>query len=1336
MSKVGLKILDGQLTKERAYWAGKLSGELPVTGLPLDFSRPAGAATWRETIALGVEEEIGKKVLAVCGNKDSLAFTVFVATLNVILYKYTGVEDIIIGTAIHEQHGQVASFNKVLALRNQLESEMTVKQLLEQVRKTIAEAYANQKYPFDRILDALNAPSPPNRAPLFNVVVALDSINNRENVRRLKNDVSLILHRSPEAIDGEVDFNPGLFKRDTIEVFREHYNRVLRDILERPDATLSQLELLSAGGKRRFLCEFNQTERDYPSHKTIHQLFEEQAAATPERDAIVFESQRLNYREFNSKANQLAHHLQALGAVPGRRVGIYLDHSVEMLIGALGALKAGAAYVPLDTTHPKARLAFALEDAELTVVLTHSRLSNRLPACEAEVVCLDTDWDTVARASVKNPSGGAGAGDVAYVIYTSGSTGQPKGVKIPHRALVNYIWWAKEVYLQGFQGEILAFPLYSSLAFDLTVTSIFTPLITGNRIVIYRRGEGESPIFEVLRDNRVGILKLTPSHLSLIKDGDHRQSNIKRLIVGGEAFDAKLAAMVHESFGGNVEIFNEYGPTETTVGCMLHRYDAEKDDRAYVPIGRPASNVQLYVLDKGLNPVAENAAGELYISGDGLAQGYLNREELTAHSFVDNPFLPGRKMYRSGDLVRRLPEGALEYLGRADEQVKFHGHRVELNEVRLALNQHPQISDSAVVLRKKDGRDLLAAYYVSGQEPRGEELRDFLKDRLIAETIPNVFMRLERLPLTVNGKLDHRELPEPKEERKQSKRDFVAARTPAETILASIWAETLKVEPIGVHDNFFRLGGDSILSILVIAKAKKAGLHLEPQQIFQHQTIAELAAHAAHARSSAAELQTEQGPITGPALLTPAQQWFFKQNLSEAHHYNHALVVEARQPLEPSLMREAVRRLLSHHDALRMRFFRTESGWRQHNGGPGEAVPFTHVDLSRLTEAEQAATFARKSAELQAGFNLAEGLLMRVALFHLGPSKPHRVLVVIHHLVVDGVSWRILLGDLEAVYRQLSRDETVELPSKTTSLMQWAQRLSEYAQSKQLREEFDYWRNAHPEGLGYRVPLGVNAGVNDVASASTVSASLGVEETGALLQEVPKAYHTEINDALLTALAQAFEEWGGVRPLLVDLDGHGREAIFEDVDLSRTVGWLTSIFPVVVDLEGAGEPGGALKLVKERLRRIPNRGLGYGLLRYLSGDAKIVKTLNELPRAEVSFNYLGQFDQSFSGASLFSLGDQSAGASRSPRGIRPYLLEISASVIEGRLRVVFTYSENLHLRSTIESLANSLMRSLRSLIAHCASSGTKGYTPSDFPEAELSQEELNELLAQYGGAHE
>jgi non-ribosomal peptide synthase protein (TIGR01720 family) len=739
----------------------------------------------------------------------------------------------------------------------------------------------------------------------------------------------------------------------------------------------------------------------------------------------------------------------------------------------------------------------------------------------------------------------------------------------------------------------------------------------------------------------------------------------------------------------------------------------------------------VYLVDANRQPVPIGLPGELLIGGVGLSRGYLNRPELTAETFIPHPFSEksGARLYKTGDLARYLSDGNLEFLGRLDQQVKIHGHRIELEEIEVALRQHPAVREAVVVTQEDahDGNKRLVAYWVADQEspPSPQDVRRFLQQKLPGYMIPSAFVVLDLLPLNLHGKVDRKALPAPDMRRLPFATAYVAPRTPAESKLASIWTDVLGVEQVGIHDNFFALGGDSILSIHIVARANQIGLRLTPKQLFQHQTIGELATVAGRIPN----IQAEQGSVTGPVPLTPIQNWFFEQDFPEPHHWNQARLLQAQQALNISVLENVMQHLLAHHDMLRVRFTKGTSGWQQYIADAEQAPLCKRVDVSALSETQQDRSIEVASVELQTGLKLAAGPLVRVALFDYGSDQPARLLIVIHHLVVDSVSWHILLEDLQLAYQQLSSGRAIQLPPKTTAFKKWAEELTVCASSVALQQELSYWRAALHNPVS-RLPVDNPKGANSMASTQRVSGLIGHEETQALLKDIPSAYQTQITDILLTALVRAFARWTGTPSLLIDLESHGREEdIVEGIDLSRTVGWFAARFPVLLQLKPGAPLIDTLKMVKEQLRGIPHRGIGYGLLRYLSQNSDTTELLKGLPQAEVCFNYIGHLDQVLPDSALFSLALESSGPSRSRRGNRHYLLEINSYIAAGQLHVDWRYSELMHRRTTIEELARGFLEDLRTLRTHCQTPGLSGYTPSDFPSMRLSQQELDELLS-------
>ncbi|HKG80721.1 MAG TPA: amino acid adenylation domain-containing protein, partial [Pyrinomonadaceae bacterium] len=914
-------------------------------------------------------------------------------------------------------------------------------------------------------------------------------------------------------------------------------------------------------------------------------------------------------------------------------------------------------------------------------------------------------------------------------MYTSGSTGQPKGVMISHRAVCNHMqWMAREFPLDQSDRMLLKY----SISFDAAIEEIFHPLITGAALVIVAPGYQYDVgyLVELMCEQQVTAIDVVPTMLkALIEDERIKKCrSLLRVTSGGEVLPAELKDRVYRLLP-EVELVNMYGPTEAAITATSYRCALGQDERT-VPIGRPVANTRVYVLDHKLEPVPAGVTGEIYIGGRGLAWGYLNQPWLTAERFIPDPLSGevGARLYKSGDWGRYSANGNLEYVGRLDGQVKVRGFRIELREIEACLRNHEAVKDAVVVVREEAKRDKrLVAYVVCDREEAvtPEELRAYLEDQLPQYMLPAALVLLDALPVKGSGKVDVRALPPANEI--ETKEGLTAPRTFAEKELARIWQEVLGLERVGITENFFELGGDSIVSIQIVARARDAGLSITPKQVLKHESILELAAVAKEIHPQITQKYETQGEIhvIGGWTLTPIQHWFFEQQLPNPHHYNQAVMLELKSPAHADVLAKSLERLIEHHEALRLRFEREPGGWKQTIAARETHQILEHVDLSVLTPEAQTAAIERAANEAQSRLHLSEGPIIRGVYFDLGIGRS-RLLIVIHHLAVDGVSWRILLDDVQRTYEQLQRGEEVKLPSKTRSFKRWSELLNAHAQSATVLQELQYWTTERRRNVA-KLPVD-HEGDNRAASVRSLSVALTAEETRLLLQEVPRAYRTQINDVLLTALAQTLSEWTRDKRVLVDVEGHGREEIIEDCDVSRTVGWFTTIFPVLLEVSNSSGLGETLKSVKEQLRHVPNRGIGYGLLRYLRGDKTVSSELEKLPQAEVSFNYLGQLDQIFrDDTSSFALTNDAVGKSRSELGKRKYLIDIDGGVRDGRLQLEWVYSQELHARQTIEIVAENFNRKLRRLIEHCVLREVREYTPSDFPLVNLNEQQLAQL---------
>jgi non-ribosomal peptide synthase protein (TIGR01720 family) len=879
--------------------------------------------------------------------------------------------------------------------------------------------------------------------------------------------------------------------------------------------------------------------------------------------------------------------------------------------------------------------------------------------------------------------------------------------------------------------------LFHSYAFDFSVWEMWGALLHGGCLVVVPYWISRSPeaFYKLLCDEGVTVLNQTPSAFRQLIHAEQSARpelvsalRLRYVIFGGEALDLGDLRPFWDRHGDERPLLvNMYGITETTVH-VTYRALRQAD------LARPWSSVigQPHPRSRGARarqaPLAapDGVPGEMYVGGAGVARGYLERPELTAERFLADPFSsdPAARLYKTGDLGRYLPSGDLEYLGRIDQQVKIRGFRIELGEIESVLGQHPHVRESLVLLREDTtGEKRLVAYLVAveGPPPTVAELRAFLKEKLPEYMVPAAFVLLEAFPLTENGKVARNLLPTPEEAaRPDLGGSYAAPRNHAEEELCRIWAAVLRMPKVGIHDNFFEIGGDSILSIQIATRAQQAGLRLTPRQLFQHQTVAELA----EVIGSTDAVVAEQGPVVGPVPFSPIQHWWLSQKLAEPHHWNQSLLFELRQRLDPACLEAAVAALLAHHDALRLRVEHDEKGAHQSFSPPGGPSVFEQVDLSKVPVGEQSAAIERSTLALQSSLDLARGPVTRVVLFELGEDRPGRLFFLVHHLAVDGVSWRILLDDLWTAYQQRAKGEPISLPKKTSSFRRWTEKLVAHARSDALAREEAHWIS---DDFEESAPLPMD-GQGDATeqSAHTVVVSFSEEETEQLLRKVNDAYRTQINDVLLTAFAQTITAWTGGESVVLDLEGHGREELFEDVDHTRTVGWFTALFPVALR-PGAGGPGERLMAVKEQLRAVPNRGIGYGMLRYLRDD-DIAQKLASRPPPALSFNYFGQFDQAVNEASPFRAARESTGVNKSPKATRAHLLEVNAGVAAGKLIVRWSHSRGRHHDQTIEALAARYQEALRALIAHCLSAEAKGNTPSDFKKVDLSQKELADML--------
>ncbi len=1327
-----------------AYWETALAGMPERLELPTDRPYPMVADHRGASVPVEWPATLQQRVASVVREHNSTTFMVVQAALAVLLSRLSGSADVAVGFPIAGRADPaldhlVGFFVNTLVLRVDLAGDPTLTELLAQVRLRSLAAYDHQDVPFEVLVDRLQPPRSLTHHPLIQVLLAwqnnapgalvlgdlqVTSMPIDTHTARMDLVFSLTEHFTdtgePAGIDGTVEFRTDVFDAATIATLVERLQRVLVAMTADPTLRLSTVDLLDESERARLDGWGNRAvlTQPEPPALSIPAALAAQVARTPEAVALTCGDLSMTYREFDEASNRLAQLLAAHGAGPGAFVALLFSRSAQAIVAMAAALKTGAAYLPIDPLLPAARIGFMLTDADPVAVITTDGLADRLAGWDVPVINAD-DRAVNGYASTALPA--PAAADVAYIIYTSGTTGVPKGVAVTHRN-VTQLFGIANFFDTGAPAGASPVPFtvgqWHSYAFDVSAWEIWGALLGGGRLVVVPEEVAASPddFHALLAAEQVSILSQTPSAVGVLAPQGLESA---ALVVAGEACPAEA---VDRWAPGRVMI-NAYGPTETTIYASMS--GPLTAGSGVPPIGSPVAGAALFVLDAWLRPAPPGVVGELYVSGRGVGCGYWRRSGLTASRFVACPFgkpgAPGARMYRTGDLVRWRADGQLDYLGRADEQVKIRGYRIECGEVAAALAGLDGVEQAVVVARADRPAAARLVGYVTGMvDPGG--LRAALTERLPSYMVPAVVVKLDALPLTVNGKLDKRALPAPEYG------DLGVYRAPStrvEEILAVIYAEVLGIEPpqvIGVEESFFDLGGDSILAMQVAARAREAGVLCRPRDIFVEQTVSGVARVAGVVGATAV---IDEG--TGQVVATPIMRWLHSVD-GPVGQFNQTMVLQAPVGVAEADVTAVLQAMLDRHPILRLRVGDDgDGGWSLWVPEPGS------MDAGKCLQpvgalSDEALSGARSRLNPAAG----------VMLSALWVADTGQLVLVIHHLAVDGVSWRILLGDLATAWAQHSHGQPVVLPAVGTSFQRWASLLDEYAQTPAVLDQAGAWRQvlAAPAAL----PVAPSA-ADTFGTAEHLSVSLEPETTRSLLGAVPSAFHAGVQDILLIAFALAWSEFLDARgaPVGIDVEGHGRdEDLASDIDLSRTVGWFTAKYPVALAVgglswaevvAGAAELGAVVKHAKEQLRALPD-GLTYGLLRYLSTDV-------DLPAAEptIGFNYLGRLGaQPGGGAGWRICPRDSASSSAGLAMPLMHTVEVNAVTVDTdagpRLQADWMWAPSAVDRAAITRLSELWFEALDGICAHVRHGGG-GLTPSDVAPARLSQQQLDELAWQY-----
>ncbi|HEY2491660.1 MAG TPA: amino acid adenylation domain-containing protein [Paenibacillus sp.] len=1341
------RFVQGVYEKQKQYWMGEFAGELPVLNMPTDFQRPQRHSFDGGKVEYIISSGLSSKLKKLAGETETTLYMILLAGYSILLSKYSGQEDVIVGSAVagrdHTDLQQMMGiFVNTLAMRSKPEGGKSFRSYLEEVKETCMNAYEHQQYPFENLVEALAIPRDLSRSPLFDVMLTMQNTSveafNMEGLnvkpypleqQSTKFDISLLAEVIDDEIRLEFVYCSNLFTSETMQRFAQHFANVLHVVAEQTELTLADISLLSNEEKVQYLAFNDSTDdRRQPKFSTVIEWFEDQVKRSPDRIALVYGEERWTFSELNSKANQLARMMIENGFMEGCSIaGIIMENRPETIAALLATLKTGGAYLPIDPEFPIERVEYMLNNSGSQYLLTYEQHLDQLGST-IQVYLLDRlkayeGHEHNLNIQVKE-------NDLAYVIYTSGTTGTPKGVMLEHQNVVNYIHWFTSTYEINSSDKTI---LLSSASFDLCYTALYPALVSGCELHMLDRHDYVDPecVLNYISSCEITFLKATPSLFHIMVNHERFKTrdlldSLKLIVLGGEKIKVQDIEQYYEQYPHTMFV-NHYGPTEATIGCIAHSIDLVgfKAFHQQPVIGKPIFNTRAYIVDAYGNPLPDGVSGELVIAGNGLARGYINQSELTKQKFVQFPFKSGERVYKTGDRVKKLPNGDIEFIGRIDQQVKIRGYRVEPAEIEAHVKTYSNVQEAVLMVKESDGTKYLCAYIVTQHALSAAEVRNYLATRLPHYMLPAAFVFLGQMPLNENGKVDYKALPEPLTNIEFSE-SYSAPVNDIEEALVQVWEDTLGVKGIGTDHHFFEYGGDSIKALQISSRLMAYGLKMEMRDLFKYPRIRELSRYV---QPSTSEISQEL--VTGKVELTPIQYRLFEQKWEHVGHYNHSLMLYKPQGFEAELLTQSFAHMVEHHDALRMSFSKGDNSVVQFNQGL-EGHTFFKLDVIDFTgKDDYRADIEQQSARLQAGLNIEQGPLIQLVLYRTDIGD--YLLIIIHHLVIDGVSWRFILEDFTMIYKQLLEQKTIKLPAKTNSFSDWSKRLAKYSVSKALLNETKYWSQVEQTNT-VELPVDHIIEWNKACDHAIVKMTLDTDITQKLLTDVHHAYSTEINDILLAALSRTLQEWVGSDPVLIQMEGHGREAVIKEIDVSRTVGWFTSVFPFVLGTEGVNEFSEIIKTTKDNLRRIPGKGLGYDILQYLTvNDSSVNLPLQFQLKPEIVFNYLGQFDKATVQSDLFELSDLSTGPEVGGQIEKVQKLELNGMVLGGKLTMDLVYNQYQYDADTIQRLANRYKDHLIEIIHHCCHKQAKEMTPTDYQYNKLSQKQLDTISKRLKG---
>ncbi|MEB9906106.1 amino acid adenylation domain-containing protein [Bacillus anthracis] len=1304
------------MSEHEAFWLEEFSKIPPAVDLKTDFVRPKWKSIKGQTIHKNPDYKLSELVKGFCHRNDTTEFMTLLSAFMAFLSKYNSQKDITVGIPVanrthQDAHNMVGMFVNTLAVHTEIDKTKSFTNLLSVMKDKVYSIFDHQEYPFEELIEKLNLERDVSRNPLFDIMfVFQNNENNRyvidqKELTEIKDigypvakfDLTLTINSSEAGYEISWEYCSELFKEETIKYIDKLFGEFLKNAIAAPTERLEALNMLNDYDYTSMFDRLIETPRKSIKSSVIDSFYTN-VKNWPNKKALIMGDKSMTFTELNELSNRLASKLISKGIKQNSVVALLFNRSFETVTTILGVLKAGGTFLPIEPNLPEDRINYILQDSNCSLLISNLE--------EFDFSSLYGDVLQYKDINLSEPMNEQlnverNENMLMYIIYTSGSTGKPKGVAIKESSLLNYLDWGQEKYITSRQD---CFGFYSPLSFDLTITSVFLPLVSGLTMKIYQSKDYASALIDLVNDNTVTILKLTPSHMKMISQLNLENSLIHTFIVGGEELTVQAAKEMTLKINHPISIINEYGPTEATIGCAFHKYNIQNDNMM-VPIGRPINNTQLYVLNSDLQYQPYGVVGELYISGECLAYGYYNNPKLTNEKFIDNPFISGEKMYATGDLVYKLPNDNLVYCGRIDDQIKLKGFRIDLGEVEKVLKTESKADEVSVHIRNLNDSEYLCAYLV-GSHYSENELKNILGKALPDYMIPTFMINVDNIPLTSNGKVDKKKLPDPI---LQSHESYIAPRNGFETAVTDIFSEILGTE-VGIEDNFFELGGDSIKGIRIIAKLREQGYILTLREIMERKVLLNIF-------DSINILENDsiyQNEIAGETVLSPIQKQFMGSELPEPEYFNQSVLLESKGSINTSIVRESLLKIVKHHDILRATF--NDGKQVIKSATDGKLYEYFEFDLSNVqTEEEFNSVLLNETLKLTNSMNLNDGPLVKAG--HFITNESDYLFITIHHLVIDSVSWQIIIEDLNKLYQSGLDKKEMKLPNKTASYKQWSEEQVNLAEHSIVKKELPYWKKIEKD---LRESALNPSRTKRESVLDQVEVNFSEEITSNLIYKAIKPYGLEAKEVLLTALFRAIAKINNSTRAAVNLETHGRENSISSLPIERTVGWFTNMYPVVVK-----NIGNTLKediiTVKETLKRVPNQGIGYGILKN-----NWEENLCEESYPDITFNYLGE-QVKYENDETFFISEIKHANAISNKNIFGTPISMDGIIVNRELSLLISFDISRFDKKFIENLAQVFEKEVRKVVEHCSSEIEIIKTPSDYGELNLSLSEFSSI---------